>query len=161
MSSARTFFNYFSSKEDAITGWDPSAVAEVCDRLVARPSAESPPRALREVLVEFLCRFDADRRDFLKRLALLRTDPRLMAHHAARWADTERELVTALARRRGTDVAHDHYAAVVVATTLAAGRVALMSWCEQEGRVPVAELLPYYLDILATGLVEPANSGAV
>jgi AcrR family transcriptional regulator len=155
--SERTFFNYFLSKEDAVVGWDPGAVTEFCDRVVGRPAAESPSRALREALVGVFGRYDADHRDFLERLAVTRADPRLLAHHVARWADLERELVIALALRRGTDPDTDRYAAVVVATTLAAGRVAVMSWCDQGGRVPLAQLLPRYLDILASGLAEPAN----
>jgi AcrR family transcriptional regulator len=156
--SERTFFNYFSCKEDAVVGWDPGGVVELCELLVARPVAESAPRALRQALVEVFGRYDADHREFLERLAVTRSDPQLLAHHVARWADLERELVVALALRRGTDPADDRYAAVVVATTLAAGRVAVMSWCDEDGRVPLAELLPRYLDILACGLAEPATT---
>jgi AcrR family transcriptional regulator len=155
--SERTFFNYFSSKEDAVVGWDPGRVAELCSGMVARPLVESPARALRQALIDDFSRYDADHREFLERLAVTRADPQLLAHHVARWADLERELVIALAQRRGTDPAHDRYAAVVVATTLAASRVAVMSWCDQEGRVPLRELLPRYLDILGSGLHEPVN----
>jgi len=155
--SERTFFNYFPSKEDAVVGWDPGRVTELCDRVIARPAAESAPRALGQALVDAFGRYDADHREFLERLAVTRADPQLLAHHVARWADLERELVIALTLRRGTDPAEDRYAAVVVATTLAAGRVAVMSWCDQDGKVPLAELLPRYLDILGSGLAEPAN----
>jgi AcrR family transcriptional regulator len=159
--SERTFFNYFSSKEDAVVGWDPGRVAELCDRLVARPTTESPPQALYQVLVEAFGRYDADHREFLQRMAVTRADPQLLAHHAARWADLERDLVTALAQRRGTDPAHDRYAAVVVATMLAAGRVAVMSWCDLEGTISLAELLPRHLDILSSGLTEPTGTDAL
>ena len=159
--SARTFFNYFACKEDAVVGWDPLMVAELCEHLVGRPLDETPPEALRRVLVEVFGHYDADHRELLQRMRLIRTDPRLVAHHAARWGDLERELVAALAERRGTDPDNDYYAGLVVATTLATGRVAMMSWCDNEGRVPLAELLPRYLDVLGAGLAEPAREDAI
>jgi hypothetical protein len=33
-----------------------------------------------------------------------------------------------------------------------------MSWCDQEGRVPLVEVLAWHLDMLAAGLVERAGS---
>jgi AcrR family transcriptional regulator len=159
--SARTFFNYFPCKEDAVVGWDPLMVAELCEHLVARPLCETPPEALRRVLVEVFGRYDTDHRELLQRMQVIRTDPRLVAHHVARWGDLERELVAALAERRGTDPDNDHYAGLVVATTLAAGRVAVMSWCDNEGRVALTELLPRYLDVLGAGLAEPPREDAI
>src|SRR5688572_15456599 len=38
--SVRTFFNYFSSKEEAIIGWDNDGHAEVAAKLLARPADE-------------------------------------------------------------------------------------------------------------------------
>jgi AcrR family transcriptional regulator len=159
--SARTFFNYFPCKEDAVVGWDPLELAELREHLVARPLDESPPEALRRVLVELFGRYDADHRELLQRTQVIRTDPRLVAHYVARWGDLERELVAALAQRRGTDPDNDHYAGLVVATTLAAGRVAVMSWCDNEGRVALSESVPRYLDILGAGLAEPAQEDAI
>ncbi|MGH2916258.1 MAG: TetR family transcriptional regulator [Solirubrobacteraceae bacterium] len=156
--SPRTFFNYFPTKEDAVSGWDPAVIAEMIDRLRGRPDGEAAPVALRAVLLEVLSRSDADHRESLERLRVIRSDPRLVAHYASRWGDTERLLVGVLAERRGTDADHDHYASLVVATTLAACRVAMMSWCEKAGLVPLAQELASHLDVLGTGLTESATS---
>jgi AcrR family transcriptional regulator len=156
--SARTFFNYFPSKEDAISGWDPAVLAEMAEGLRDRPAGEAAPAALRAVLLETLSPFDADHRDLLERLRVIRSDPHLVAHYVSRWDDTERRLVAALAERRGSDAGADRYAALVVAVTLAASRAAMMSWCDREGRVPLAAELAIHLDVLGSGLAEPERS---
>ena len=158
--SPRTFFNYFPSKEDAVSGWDPAVVAEMIDRLRGRPGTEPAPAALRSVLSDALSRPDADHRELLERLRVIRSDPRLVAHDASRWGDLERQMVAVLADRRGTDDAHDHYASLVVATMLAACRVAMMSWCSQEGRVALGDELSAHLDVLGRGLAEAEGTSA-
>lgn len=159
--SARTYFNYFPSKEDAIVGWDPLQVSEMCGLLLDRPSHEAPLSALRHVLTDVYHRADIDHTDLLKRMAVIRADPHLLAHHVARWAEAERGLAAAVARRRGTDPARDRYASLVVAVALSAGRVAVMAWCDQGGRVPLVGLVAACLDDLASGLTEPeGGSGA-
>lgn len=155
--SPRTFYNYFPSKEDAVSGWDPAIVADMVERLQARPADEAAPVALRAALLEVFCLFDDDHRDLLERLRVTRSDPHLFAHHVSRWAEAERQLVAVLAARRGRDPARDRYAALVVSTTLAAARVATMSWCDREGQVPLADELAFHLDVLG-GLAEPDRS---
>ena len=156
--STRTFFNYFPTKEDAVVGWDPSWLAELVDHLRHRPSGEQPLDAVRATIAAVVSPTDGDYRELLRRLQVTRSDPHLLAHYALRFGDTERELVAALAERRGTDPAHDRYASLVVAAALAAGRVALMSWCDAEGRVPLAQVLDDHLELLAAGLKEPVGA---
>ncbi|MDA8341253.1 MAG: TetR family transcriptional regulator [Actinomycetota bacterium] len=156
--STRTFFNYFPTKEDAVIGWDPSVLAELVDHLRHRPPAEAPLDAVRETIATAVSPTDGDYRELLRRLQVTRSDPHLLAHYALRFGDTERELAAALAERRGTDPAHDRYASLVVAAVLAAGRVALMSWCDAEGRLPLARVLAEHLEILAAGLKEPRGA---
>src|SRR5262245_10871046 len=45
--SARTFFNYFPSKDDAIAGVTPAHSSELLADLVDRPAGETPLEALR------------------------------------------------------------------------------------------------------------------
>src|SRR3954452_2536083 len=47
--SPRTFFNYFSSKDDAVLGLDPDAMQRQVTELRARPAEEPPVEALRAV----------------------------------------------------------------------------------------------------------------
>ncbi|MDA8268819.1 MAG: TetR family transcriptional regulator [Actinomycetota bacterium] len=153
--STRTFFNYFPTKEDAVIGWDPSVLADMAERLRRRPRAEPALAALRSTLLEVLSPGFADHRDLLLRLQVTRGDPHLVAHQVLRFGDTERELVGALAERRGLDPAHDRYASLVVAAVLAVGRAALMAWCDDAGQSALADVLAGHLDVLAGGLAEP------
>src|SRR6478609_8652693 len=50
--SPRTFFNYFSSKDEAVLGLDPEAIHRQVRALHDRPAAESPVEALRAVARE-------------------------------------------------------------------------------------------------------------
>lgn len=133
-------------------------LAELVERLRARPAAEAAPVALRATLLETLSPFDHDHRELLERLRVTRSDPQMLAHHVSRWAEAERQLVATLAERRGSDAADDRYAALVAATILAAGRVAMMSWCDNEGRMPLADELVFNLDVLGAGLAVPERS---
>ena len=45
--SPRTFFNYFSGKEDAVLGLDPGASPRQVAAFLARPRDETPVQALR------------------------------------------------------------------------------------------------------------------
>jgi len=154
--SCRTFFNYFSSKEDAISGIDQAVVAGMVESLQARPPAEPASVALRGALLEVYARFDADHLELMERLRVTRSEPHLLAHHVSCWAEAERQLVVTLATRRGTTTtSYERYIALVVTTTLSAARAAVMWWCEQEGRVPLVDELRFHLDVLGTGLAEP------
>lgn len=156
--STRTFFNYFPTKEDAVVGWDPGLLAELVGHLRARPAGEAPLQALGATALEVLSPADVDVDDRLRRLRVTRGDPHLMAHQVLRFGETERELVAALAERRGTDPAHDHYAALVVAAALAAGRAALMAWCDDGGQRPLDQVLADHFRIVGDGLAEPERS---
>src|ERR1700712_2473548 len=47
--SPRTFFNYFSSKDDAVVGLDPADPQRQAEAFRVRPSSESPVQAMRAV----------------------------------------------------------------------------------------------------------------
>lgn len=178
--STRTFFNYFASKEDAVSGWDPDRLGELVAALAEQDRELSAFEALRKVLLEELAKSEADSDELLRRLEVLRSDPHLFANHAAHWAETEHGLADAIAQRRddvrivGTDagttrdgvrtdgirtngaiaVRRDRYAALLVATVMSACRVAMLAWCEDGGREPLHDVLATHLQCLSEGLPE-------
>lgn len=177
--STRTFFNYFASKEDAVVGWDPDLIAELLNALRERPTEELAFAALSAVLVETIGSFGTEPRAFLDRLSVIRREPQLLATQVARWADIERQLVDVLAERQVREACHPGvlsrddpaeqdpaeqdpavatgaHAALVVATALAACRVAVMTWCERNGTDQITDLVSANLDTLAAGLSEPS-----
>ncbi len=154
--SPRTFFNYFSSKEDALCGLDPNLVSDMLAVLAARPLTETPAEALRAMLIEVLAALDEDHVELLDRLRIIRSNPTLLVRHVASWAEVERQLVVPLAERGGGSML-GWYASLVVATTLVAARLAMMSWSEHEGRISLVEELASHLDVLAAGLRQPGE----
>src|SRR5438445_5798722 len=101
--SVRTFFNYFSSKEEAIIGWDPDGRAEVAAKLLGRPAEEPPLVAMRNVVHDLIHGAPewADERALRHRL--VREYPSLLPRHLAAHYELERSLLHAMAQRLGVE----------------------------------------------------------
>jgi AcrR family transcriptional regulator len=131
--SVRTFFNYFSSKEEAIVGADPEGHVILAERLLARPPSEAPLTALRNMFVDT---FDgADRTwadDRVLRQRLVREHPSLLPRHLEAHFELEKVLVHAMAERLGVDP-ENFELAVLVTSGVNAMRLALW-WWENHGR---------------------------
>ena len=157
--SVRTFFNYFSSKEEAIVGWDPEGQATLAGRLLDRPAEEAPFEAIRAVVCNMFTREDgevgewADER--VLRQQLVREHPSLLPRHLAAHYELERSLCLAMAERLGVDPDADVYPALVTTTAVNAMRLSL-TWWEAKGRaVSLPELLDEAFDALERGLTPP------
>ncbi|MGH3319501.1 MAG: TetR/AcrR family transcriptional regulator [Streptosporangiaceae bacterium] len=151
--SPRTFFNYFSCKEDALVGEDPEADAEVAEAIRARPAAESPLRSMRVVLKEIAAMHSAhaNRDDMLARQRLVRENPSLLPRQLARYAAFERTLAQAVAERIGVDGERDPYPSLLAAVAVTMVRVAMHRWTTERGRGP-EEYLDEAFDLLERGL---------
>jgi AcrR family transcriptional regulator len=159
--AARTFFNYFPSKESAVIGADPERVELMRLSLIGRPSSESPLEALRAVLVEYtgaiageLDDLGEGREAWFRRFCVVRDDPDLRGAYVAHVSELERGIVDALARRLDKDPASDPYPALVTATAFAAARVAALYWTANGGVDSLDELTGAAIDTLASGLVD-------
>lgn len=154
--SPRTFFNYFSSKEDAVLGVDPERRTELRAELELRPADEAPIEALRAALLSTAEGIDENAELWAQRLQLVREHPTLSAGYVASFADFERGMVEAMAARLGLDPDADLYPAVVVATALTIMRVTVKHWQATDADTPLADLLDVAFDQLADGLALPA-----
>ena len=155
--SARTFFNYFSSKEDAILGVDPDRRAELRSELELRPPEESPVDALRAALLSTAEAIDENAELWAQRLLLVREHPSLSPGYVASFADFERGLVEAMAARLDLHPDSDLYPAVMVATALTVMRVTVKHWQANAVHTPLTELLDTAFDQLADGLTLPPS----
>lgn len=153
----RTFFNYFTCKEDAILDRDPDRIERFRQELLARPSGEDALTALRAVVEsEFARRLDdADRN--LRRMRLIRSDPQLMAAMAGYSDEIERGLVAAVAERTGQDV-EDLYPSLLVTAAWGALKAAHLYWSERGGQVPHERVLGEAFDTLARGFTPPQRA---
>jgi AcrR family transcriptional regulator len=155
--SPRTFFNYFSSKEEALVARDPDEVARVRGALAARLAVEPPLAALRGVLRELAGHLSERREEWLAHLSVVRSDPHVLAAHLAGWAELERELAAAVAERTDTDAERDLYPRLVVGAAVGAMRVAAMRWRDGDGGEPLEDLIDEAFDALGAGLPAPAS----
>jgi AcrR family transcriptional regulator len=155
----RTFFNYFSCKEDAILDRDPDRPEVLRRAVIERPAGEDALTALRRVMEDEAARrvLDADR--FVRRVRLIRAEPQLRAAMAGISDEMEYALVAAVAERTGRDSDADLYPALVVSAAWGAFKVAHLRWGDLGGRVSFATLLASAFDTLSRGLGSPPPGG--
>jgi AcrR family transcriptional regulator len=156
--SKRTFFNYFTSKEQAVLGRDPATADSVRRALRERPAAESPLRSLHAVLGQVAADYAGSRSDWLARRRLIRSEPRLLAASMADWMELERILVEAMSDRLGLDPERDLLPALVVSAAISAVRVATLR--SRSGDASLPALIAEVFSMLEAGLDAPANTAA-
>jgi AcrR family transcriptional regulator len=155
--SVRTFFNYYSCKEEALVGIDPGVLEELGTALRDRPADETPLEALQAVLVSGLDGVEGAVRRWSLRTELVARHPALLPRHLAALAEIERALVGALGDRLGTDAATDPFPSVAVAAAMGVMRAAV-AWWEDNGRPgSLQSAVEAAFSRLAAGL--PAPSG--
>ena len=150
--SIRTFYDHFSSKEDAIIGFDASRVLQLREALVARPRSEQPLEALRAVLRELL---EESSEEWPLRMEVIRTNPTLLSRMFASFATAERAMIDVIAERTGTDANHDLYPVLVTAVAMGAVRASMSSWHSTGEVLPLSEIFDAAFDQVSTGLKPP------
>jgi AcrR family transcriptional regulator len=153
--SPRTFFNYFASKDEAITGDQFVDQHDVCARFLAVGPEVPVIGALLLAVAPDLAAMEEDRDLWLLRVRVMGANPQLIAGLIARSAAAESNLSNAVATRLGLPPDHP-FPAVFAATTGGAMRTAMMRWAAGDDR-PFADLVHETFHILATGLADPVT----
>ena len=156
--SPRTFFNYFSSKEEAVVAADVERAREMAERLAARPAGEPVLESVRVVVREMLGDAGPRRREWIKQARVVRANPALVPYQLAAYAAMERSLAAMLAERTGLDES-DLYPAITAAAVMAATRVAATRWMESDSEGDLSTVIDEALDLLAGGLAHPPPPG--
>jgi AcrR family transcriptional regulator len=149
--STRTFFRYFTSKEDLVLGRLRSHL-ELATELFARRPADAPLLAsLRAVISETVGDYAADPQRELARLRLVETTPALQAGLGRVFAGFDR-----LVRRFGAAHMNTDEDArgprLVAAAAVAAFRVGLELWVASDARGDLDGLIIANLDELTAGI---------
>jgi len=157
--SSRTFFNYFTGKEDALVGSDPDLAPSLAREITARPAHETPLEALRAVFVHYCETVLIDEKIWRLRLKVIADHPVLLPSLLGVSAELERTLTAAVAARTGTDPDRNLYPSLVVNVAVAASRTALQV-CGAGGFTrPLADMVSDVFDALVAGLPAPAADG--
>jgi len=162
--SARTFFNYFASKEAAVVGGDPEVVHAMVADLLRLPPELGPLEALRTLMFQRLRAIGEDldlsgedHAVWFRRFALVQSQPELLMAYTKHLAVMEHGLAVAMLQRLGGDERLRPYCSLVTTSALGAMRVAVMSWGSNGGTASLVELAAAAFDVLAAGftLVTP------
>jgi AcrR family transcriptional regulator len=158
--ATRTFFNYFSSKEEALLGNLPEKVATVQRMVVDRPAGETPLEAVCQVLRAMTLRLAERREERLLRQQVIERHPGLLARQLGEYASFEQALAAAVAERLGTGRADALYCRVVAAVAVAAARSAVSTWMADKGRRPLAGMVDAaFAQLRALGSPPPVHIG--
>ena len=153
--STRTFFRYFTSKEDLVLGRLRSHL-ELATLLFARQPASAPLLvSLRAVIAETVADYAVDPDRELARLRLVTSTPVLEAGLGRVFAGFER-LVRRFAAERTKREEDARAPRLVAAATVAAFRVGLEMWVASEASRDLADLIIGNLDELTAGIREIA-----
>jgi AcrR family transcriptional regulator len=159
--SARTFFNYFPSKEAALFGHDPDHVEALRRRLINEAPGDTALEALRVVMVdqareitEELAELGGDPADWLRRMKAAHADPQLRAARSTHMAMVESVVTSALAERLSTDPQRDPYPGLLACVAMGVVRSAISFWPNAGGSIALAQLTDSAFRRLAQGLPE-------
>jgi AcrR family transcriptional regulator len=162
--SARTFFNYFTCKEDALVGAGGQLGEELAEALADRPTTEPVLRAVGAVIgdvIGTLVQAPDRREDWAARMELVHQYPaQLLPRQLAMFADFERTVVEAIARRSGTDPDVDLYPAVVGAVAVALTKAAFSRWRQGDPGQSLVDLLDQAFALVEGGLSDPGSAHA-
>ncbi|MCI2418243.1 TetR family transcriptional regulator [Saccharopolyspora sp. K220] len=148
--SPRTFFNYFTAKEEVLVPWDPDIVESTARRVLAQP-AEHPPLRVAHTVLGAAIDTAMAAPTWRDQALLLRDKPELIRRIASASRTLETALADGLAQRLGRD-REDHYVRLLSATAITAMRSCIQSWHRAHPDTDLHDFLDEAFDLLSRGL---------
>ncbi|MBO0779548.1 MAG: TetR family transcriptional regulator [Ktedonobacteraceae bacterium] len=149
MMSPRTFFRYFASKEEVLLGPMRTVLSDGIRSLQRMASTESPQVALRAILEFLASRYQQQRASFLLRYQVAVQTPSIASIYIYVLMEIEPAICDALCSHLET-ATNRNTIRFLVAVYMAAFRVAIEEWLEQETQGVLVSLLREYLDSFAS-----------
>jgi AcrR family transcriptional regulator len=150
--SYRTFFRYFSSKEDVLFADGDRSRAQLLDALAAQPPSLPALAALREAVLAVADEYEHARDTILRRSRIVTATPELRTRAVERQHGWESAAVDELRRSGRADGLSELDLRLVVAATTTALRVATELWIADAAHGSLRDLAAAALDRLRTGL---------
>jgi AcrR family transcriptional regulator len=151
--AVRTFFRYFSSKQDVLFGdVVTDRVGRLRTELAARPESESVVEAIAAVM-DRLDIADADEQEqILARLELMRHQPSLRTRYLDLINSMRLVVVEFAGARTGTDPRTDMYPHLVAAAAASSWDISITLWAESGGAASLRELRERAFSSTSAGL---------
>ncbi len=151
--SPRTFFSYFSTKEDVVLADYASRLDRIVDELRGRPSSETAWVALRESFVVVGIDYAAAKDELVRRFSIMAVNPSVYARSLQLQAGWEDAIAGVLVQR--TDPAGDELGCrLQAAAALAAMRSSIRHWLSTAQSAELPALVAACFTALADGLSE-------
>ncbi|WP_020674259.1 TetR family transcriptional regulator [Amycolatopsis nigrescens] len=150
--SARTFNNYFSSKEEAICAIGVDRQLRIRDAILARPAEEPLWEAVTNAVLEQYSGPGEPDREHLARVRLVMTSPALRGEYLKTHVAVETALAQGIAERIGADAGRDLYPRLMAAVVGGAVRVAIGHWMCAGRAEPFLPTLADALNQVAAGM---------
>lgn len=148
--SPRTFFNYFTAKEEVLVPWDPEIVASTARRILAQPAERSPLQVAHVALREAIDTAMAAP-TWRDQALLLRDHPEVLRRIVLASRALESALADGLAQRLGRDH-DDRYVRLLSALAITAMRSSIQSWHLADPGTDLHDFLDEAFDLLGRGL---------
>ncbi|WP_433571267.1 TetR family transcriptional regulator [Streptomyces sp. CA-251247] len=160
--SQRTFFRYFTSKEEVAFAVQEVVEAHFIEAVRERPAQEGPFEAMRNAVLDGWNRIGEAIAEIvpvelhMRSYLMIESTPALLAVHLRRSADLEETIAQLIAEREGLDVDADPRPRVAVAALSGVMRVTGRLWGQGEDWSPEAirSLTATYLDHLKLALAD-------
>lgn len=160
--SPRTFFRYFTSKEDVALSLADEQITTMLEGFAAQPADLPVLTAMRRAAVEVVRAYESettgsDQVRYLRMQDLISASPALMAACVERAAARLDEVARLIGVRMGVDPATDPRPYLVASVTLCAVPAAVNAWRATGWDAPGSELIGQAFDLLSAGLDHPAR----
>ena len=159
--SRRSFFRYFSSKEDVVVGTSDALAEDVHAAFARRPAAEPPLVAIERALRPAIETRLADAAEARAIVSLLRESRTLRRALLERHARLEERLALLIAVRTGADMRRDPTPALLAFLARALMDTAFNVWYDQRPRDVGAMLEDLFRRLRSVVSAERASGGAL
>ncbi len=126
--SRRTFFRYFSSKEDVVFAFLDQWATRLCEEIEGRPAEEAPITAVHHGLRQHMAAYQSSAERAMALVRLVRHTPSLRAQEHISREHMRLGIVEALGRRLGVDAERDMRPHVLASLALAPLDAAFVTW---------------------------------
>jgi AcrR family transcriptional regulator len=160
--SRRTFFRYFSSKEEVFAGDHAEKTALFAKLLAARPAGEPPLESVRVVILGFSENLWADKQATLRRMRIAAASHDLEQLEAESYDSRLDGLVDALLARGDSPADEDTrlQTRLVLGAAIVVMRSVCERWVADDGRGDLVHMVDHAFDLLVSGLQPRTTPGS-